>query len=84
VRDGRPLAALRPEQANQHGRFYPAYGGRGAVLLLDAIPGPDILARRADPHAAEVLLRHGIPAGPVAPLVGSGLIRGATALLALR
>lgn len=64
VDEGQPLAALQPEQANQHGRFYPAYGERGPVLTLGVVPGPGTLTRRAEPRAAEVLLRHGIPAGP--------------------
>ena len=33
LRDGRPLSELRPEQANQHGRFYPAVSGAAAATV---------------------------------------------------
>lgn len=102
---GGSLAALRPEQANQRGRFHPAYGDRQAILVLTALPAPTVpprqatrhaagvpatptspmgggtFARRADPLAAEVLLRHGIPAGPSEAPVGSGFTLGAHATL---
>lgn len=79
--EGGSLATLRPEQANQQGRFYPAYGTRKAVLALDSAGGFGGFARRADPHAAEILLRHGISAGPIAAPVGTGLALGALVAL---
>ena len=56
------LAALRPGQANQFARFYPAYGAAPALLAFDAIPGPyTSLIRRIGPAGIAVLARHGIP-----------------------
>ena len=34
INDGRPLAALKPEQANQHARFYPAVGTAPALVVF--------------------------------------------------
>jgi hypothetical protein len=34
VNDGRPLTALKPEQANQHARFYPAAGSAPALVVF--------------------------------------------------
>jgi hypothetical protein len=58
---GKPLSALRPEQGNQAGRFYPAVGDAGPVLTFDSIPGPGPLTRRLEPAGVAVLARHGIP-----------------------
>jgi hypothetical protein len=55
VREGR-ITELRREQANQHGRFYPAFGGRDAVMSLDA-PG----SRKATAKLLAIFARHGIP-----------------------
>jgi hypothetical protein len=55
VREGR-LAELRTEQANQSGRFYPAFGRRDAVMSLDS-PG----SRKATTKLLNILARHGIP-----------------------
>ncbi len=58
VREGR-LDELTPEQANQEGRFYPAFGGREAVidLLVNGRAGP----KHAPPVAIAALTRHRIP-----------------------
>jgi hypothetical protein len=58
VREGR-LDELRPEQANQEGRFYPTYRGRDAVidLLVSGRPGP----KRAPKEALAILARNGVP-----------------------
>ena len=58
VREGR-LDELRPEQANQEGRFYPAFDGHEAVidLLVNGRAGP----KRAPPEALTTLARHGVP-----------------------
>jgi hypothetical protein len=58
VREGR-LDELRPEQANQEGRFYPTYRGREAVidLLVSGRPGP----KRAPTEALAILARNGVP-----------------------
>ena len=50
------LTELRPEQANQYGRFYPAFGRRGAVMSLDA-PG----SRKATSKLLNILAGHGVP-----------------------
>lgn len=36
--EGRPVSALRPEEGNEHGRFYPATASEPAVLLLTGAP----------------------------------------------
>jgi hypothetical protein len=36
--EGRPVASLRHEQANEFGRLYPATGSRPAVLILSGAP----------------------------------------------
>jgi hypothetical protein len=58
VREGR-LDELRPEQANQEGRFYPSYRGREAVidLLASGRPGP----KRAPKEALAIFVRNGVP-----------------------
>ncbi len=58
VREGR-LNELRPEQANQEGRFYPASDGRKAVidLLVNGRAGP----KRAPRVTLATLARHGVP-----------------------
>lgn len=48
-----------PDQANQHGWFYPAIGGRRAVVEL-VVDGQD--PRRVAPtEALRILARHGVP-----------------------
>ena len=56
VREGR-LDELRPEQANQEGRFYPTYRGREAVIDLGGVLGP----RRAPKEALAIFVRNGVP-----------------------
>jgi len=58
---GKPVGALRPEQGNQAGRFYPAIGDAGPALTFDSIPGPGPLIRRLEQAGVAVLARHGIP-----------------------
>lgn len=83
--EGRPLGALRPEEANQHGRFYPAAGDAGAVVTLDSVPGPWPLTRRVEPTGLEILARHGIPTGSpstsaaLAPATGAAPAASASA-----
>jgi hypothetical protein len=36
--EGKSVSALRPEQGNEHGRFYPATANASAVLLLTGAP----------------------------------------------
>jgi len=58
VEKGRPLSALRPEQADQHGRFYPAWRGKPAVVdLRFAEHGP----KRVGQASLAILARYGIP-----------------------
>jgi hypothetical protein len=52
------LGELRPEQANQVGRFYPAVGDKPA--LVD-VPGYGQWPKIADVHALKILERHGVP-----------------------
>lgn len=58
----RSTAALRPNQANQFARFYPAYASAPALFAFDSIPGPyRSLIRRIRPEGLAILARHGIP-----------------------
>lgn len=62
MRHHKPLSALRPSQANQSARFYPAYGSSPALFVFDSIPGPyTSLIRRIRPKGLAVLVRHGVP-----------------------
>jgi hypothetical protein len=57
VREGR-LGSLRPEQANQFGRFYPAVAGQPALVDL---PWAGTWPKRVGPDAQAILARHGVP-----------------------
>jgi hypothetical protein len=57
VREGR-LGSLRPEQANQFGRFYPAVAGQAALVDL---PWAGTWPKRVSPEALAILARHGVP-----------------------
>ena len=62
VQHGKPLAALRPEQANQCARFYPTYGHGRPLWVFASIPGPyTSLIRRVSPTGIAILARHGVP-----------------------
>jgi hypothetical protein len=88
VREGR-LDELRPEQANQEGRFYPAYKGHAAVidLLVNGRAGP----KRAPQKMLATLARHGVPTSLPAepgdqgrwPWVLGGVLAGMASLLLL-
>jgi hypothetical protein len=58
VREGR-LDELRPEQANQEGRFYPTYRGREAVI--DLLVGGEAGPKGASEEALAILARNGVP-----------------------
>ena len=49
----------RPNEANQHGWFYPATGGRRAVVKM-RVSGEDY-PRVATPETLRILARHGVP-----------------------
>lgn len=51
VDEGKPLPQLRPEQGNEHGRFYPAFGGSDAVYF----------GKRLKPKVVAMLAKYGIP-----------------------
>ncbi len=61
VGSGKLLSELKPDQANQYGRYYPATSSSSAVLTFDSIPGSGALTRWLDPRGVAVLVRHGIP-----------------------
>lgn len=72
---GKPLAALRPEQANQCARFYPAYGRARPLWVFHGIPGPNTsLIRWVSPTGIAILTRHGVP---VRLMVGTKLVASA-------
>jgi len=56
VNDGKPLDMLLPEDANQKGRFYPAFGDNPAVISAGAT------LKRIPPESVRFLERYGIPA----------------------
>lgn len=67
VEEGGSLDALRPEQANQHARFYPATGDEPALITLNSSKlGPGSI-RRVEPEALAVLSRRGVPVRSEAP-----------------
>jgi hypothetical protein len=51
VDEGNPLDQLRPEQGNEHGRFYPAFRGSDAVYF----------GKRLTPKVLAMLAKQGIP-----------------------
>ncbi|MBA3441597.1 MAG: hypothetical protein H0T92_17190 [Pyrinomonadaceae bacterium] len=61
VDQGKPLDKLRPKQASQHGRFYPAVGDAAPIMTFKSLPGPGPLTRRVDAKGVEILAGHGIP-----------------------
>lgn len=62
---GGALDVLGPDDANQQGRFYPAWGDRPAVVLIGYV------ARRASPEALRVLALHRVPIR-IVPTPGAG------------
>jgi hypothetical protein len=60
-KDGDRLNRLRPEQANQHGRFYPAVANKRAIFVFNSVPGPWPLTREVEKEGTEILAKHGIP-----------------------
>ena len=65
--DGRPLAHLKPEQANQHARFYPAVGAAPALVVFRDEPGEMGenarrmgLIRPVEQMALDVFARYGL------------------------
>jgi hypothetical protein len=76
VTDQQPLSKLRPDDANQHGRFYPALRQQPAVLVRTApvlasgatVPfpkDPGAFAMESELTAVPLafLQRHGVPVG---------------------
>ncbi len=62
VNQGKPLTALRPAQANQCARLYPAYGTARPVLALDSDRVPsEWQLRQIGSEGLAILARHGIP-----------------------
>lgn len=52
---------LAPEQANQHGKFYPATEDRVALVWLESVPGSPAGLRRVAPDGIAILKDHGVP-----------------------
>ena len=61
VEEGKNPARLKLSQANQLGRYYPAFGKAEAVWKFEYIPGPGSLTRRVDATGIRILQSHGIP-----------------------
>jgi len=55
VNDGKPLDKLRPEDANQKGRFYPAFGDKPAVISAGRT------VKQVPAESLRFLERYGIP-----------------------
>lgn len=87
VESGKPLGELRPEQANQSGRFYPAVGDAGPVIMLGQFEDPQSSVgqiRKIRAEALQVLARHGIPTRlDTLPNTGSTFIPISLPLLSL-
>jgi hypothetical protein len=54
-------AKVEPQQANQHGRFYPAYGNAEALVTFDPVPGSGPSKRRITEEGLVILTKYGIP-----------------------
>jgi hypothetical protein len=59
VADGNSPDALGPEQGNQHGRFYPAFGDAKPLVTFDSATLP--LNRRITQDGLNLLAKYGIP-----------------------
>jgi hypothetical protein len=57
-RSGKPAQAVRPRQANQFGRFYPAWRGRRALVDL---PWAGRWPRVVSTKGLTILMRYGVP-----------------------
>ena len=56
------LAGLRPEQANQHGRFYPGWADSDAVVLIGSTSGRAYMTLGSIAERGLALLeRYGVP-----------------------
>jgi hypothetical protein len=67
ITKGRSVKALRPEQGNQHARFYPAVGSSPPLFVFEDIPGPlgegarkVGLVRSVEQRGLDVLAKRGI------------------------
>jgi hypothetical protein len=67
MKEGRPVAALKPEQATQHARFYPAMGAAPALFVFKDEPGEMQrgtkimgLVRSVEQMALDVFARYGL------------------------
>jgi hypothetical protein len=69
VDSGKPLRAIRPRDTEFHGRFWPAW--RGRIALLDPGHGVLVGARVATSTQLRILRRHRVPVR-----VASGLAAG--------
>jgi hypothetical protein len=58
LNEGKSPAASRPRDADQHGRFYPAWRGRQAIVDL---PWAGRWPRLVSPRARTTLKRYGVP-----------------------
>jgi hypothetical protein len=56
---GRPTTSLRAEDANQHGRFYPATDDEPAAVYLPLVEHPN--PSQAGTKLLSILARHGVP-----------------------
>jgi hypothetical protein len=67
VQTDQPLDALQPDQATQHGRFYPASADEPALLVLPEVQrrgGVSLTSwsvRRMDETGLAVFVEHGVP-----------------------
>ena len=59
VSSGKPLRAIRPNETEFHGRFWPAWRGRRALFT----PGPGVVlgVKVATAKQLRILRRHGVP-----------------------
>jgi hypothetical protein len=82
IDDGGSVTAVRPEQANQHARFYPAAGAAPALFVFEDQPGAAGhgvrivgLVRAIDREGLDVLAKAGLRVRTGTPLLRLLLLR---------
>ena len=71
--DGRAVASLRPEQANEFGRLYPAVGNQPAMLILSGAPSHFDGARTPPATLNDYRYAYELTAIPVGILTRAGI-----------
>jgi len=67
LQEGKPLDTLKPEHANQHGRFYLASSENDAIVILSNVPGPGDRTFRIEATGIDILAQNGAPTQVIEP-----------------